>query len=218
MWPHVAAEALSVSLNTCSIDWHPHAVRNLSITSRVVRRLSACSAHYTTCVHAETAHVLSAASSADRLKAVTKLQPVAAKDAALLVHWAPSARRATQHWQRAKIGGHAPQSSAREAPLTAVLADGLESEKPDGQTPQNGSTPEHGISLDRSDEVPSSPDLLPLESDLAAALEVNSPAAAYNSYMQLLEAGGFPSDMACERLLKGKPDVQSCRHVHTTPS
>jgi hypothetical protein len=94
----------------------------------------------------------------------------------------------------------------------------MDAEQSYGKTPQNGKTAEHGIMPDSSEEHASSPALLALEADLAAALEASSPAAAYDSYTQLLEAGGFPSDMACERLLKGKFAVQLCMHVHTTPS
>lgn len=59
----------------------------------------------------------------------------------------------------------------------------------------------------------SSPALRPHEAALVAALEANSPAAAFNSYERLLKAGDFPSDVACERLLKGKCDLRIDVHI-----
>lgn len=102
-------------------------------------------------------------------------------------------------------------SSTSNSTPSAVLEQELDAQQPglrsDAEQGQNGSAAKHNLEQAGDSAHSSSPALRPHEAALAAALEANSLAAAFNSFERLLKAGDFPSDVACERLLKGKCDA-----------
>lgn len=219
MQPHVAVQAIDICLSSQKICVQPSTLHCLSLSSCAVRRVAVCRAHSV----ARRQAVKAQSSAAGLCKAAGSLgTQLAAWKASDVTVSRCHAGRADRCTRRRRPAANAEGSSSHDSATVAVLDQQLDEPAAlpsDRKLAQDDSMADSmaysargyhdnsGNGLDGSSVTSangSCPPLRQLEGDIATALEAGRHAAAFDSYCHLLEAGGFPADATCEKLLKGE--------------